>query len=142
MSKYKNLYIMVDTKVENHTDKTIVDLAKYIINNSPKSLKDRFIFQLYEPKQKEEMLKNYKFKDENLVLSIYKNRPGINQTLREAYEYNFTTVLFYKRYFNDEDLQRLVNKNFVTIVYTVNSENEKNMLKDKGISIVISDNLS
>ena len=141
MSLYKNLYIMVDTKVENHTDKTVVDLAKYIINNSPKNLKDRFIFQLYEPRQKEEMLNFYKFKDENLVLSIYKSRIGINETLREAYEYNYTAILFYKRYFNDEDLQRLVNKNFVTIVYTVNSENEKKMLKDKGISMIITDNL-
>lgn len=141
MNTYKNLYIMVDTKVENHTDKTVVDLAKYMIENSPKDVKDRFIFQLYEPKQKEEMLKNYKFKDENMVLSIYKDRPGINQTLREAYEYNFTTVLFYKRYFDDSELERLVKKNFVTIVYTVNKESEKNDLKNKGISIVISDNL-
>ena len=87
------------------------------------------------------MLNFYKFKDENLVLSIYKSRIGINETLREAYEYNYTAILFYKRYFNDEDLQRLVNKNFVTIIYTVNSENEKNMLKDKGISMIITDNL-
>ena len=141
MSQNKNLYIMVDTKVENHTNKTVVDIAKHINSNVPKEYVDRFIYQLYEPKQKEEMLSFYKFKDENLVLSIYKNRPGINRTLREAYEYNFSVILFYKKYFNDEDLKRITDKNFVTVVYTVNSDTQKEELKNKGINIVISDNL-
>ena len=141
MSQNKNLYIMVDTKVENHTQMTILDIAKYINSHVPKEYVDRFIYQLYNPSQKEEMLSFYKFKDENLVLSIYKSRPGINNTLREAYEYNFTTILFNKNYFEDEELKRLVDKNFVTIVYTVNSDAQKEVLKNKGISIVITDNL-
>jgi len=141
MSKYKNLYIMVDTKVENHSDKSIVDIAKYINRSVPKEYVDRFIYQIYIPSQKEEMLKFYKFKDENLVLSIYKNRPGINQTLREAYEYNFNIILFSKNFFNDNELKRIINKNFVTIVYTVNDDNQKRILNDKGIDIFITDNL-
>jgi glycerophosphoryl diester phosphodiesterase len=141
MSQNKNLYIMVDTKVENHTNKSVVDIARYITEHVPKEYVDRFIYQLYRPAQKEEMLSFYKFKDENLVLSIYKNRPGINQTLREAYEYNYSVILFNKKYFNDEDLKRITDKNFVTIVYTVNSDTQKEELKNKGISIVITDNL-
>ena len=141
MSQNKNLYIMVDTKVENHTDKTVVDIARYINSNVPKEYVDRFIYQLYKPSQKEEMLSFYKFKDENLVLSIYKNRPGINQTLREAYEYNFSIILFNRKYFEDDELKRITDKNFVTIVYTVNSDTQKEELKNKGISIVITDNL-
>lgn len=141
MSQNKNLYIMVDTKVENHTNMTVVDIARYINGHVPKEYVDRFIYQLYKPSQKEEMLSFYKFKDENLVLSIYKSRPGINNTLREAYEYNFSVILFYKNYFSDEELKRLVDKNFVTIVYTVNKDNQKEELLNKGISIVITDNL-
>jgi len=141
MSQNKNLYIMVDTKVENHTNMSVVDIARYINSHVPKEYVDRFIYQLYKPSQKEEMLSFYKFKDENLALSIYKNRPGINQTLREAYEYNYSIILFNKKYFDDEELKRIVNKNFVTIVYTVNSDTQKEELKNKGISIVITDNL-
>ena len=141
MEDNKNLYIMVDTKVENHTDKTIVDIAKDMINNMNDELINRLIFQLYIPNQKKEMIKLYNFKEENLVLSLYKGYPMINETLKEAYEYNFSVILFNKRFFKDDELQRLVNKNFVTVVYTVNKQTDKDNLINKGVSIFITDNL-
>ena len=141
MEDNKNLYIMVDTKVENHTDKTIVDIAKDMINNMNDELINRLIFQLYIPNQKKEMIKLYNFKEENLVLSLYKGYPMINETLKEAYEYNFSVILFNKRFFKDDELQRLINKNFVTVVYTVNKQTDKDNLINKGVSIFITDNL-
>ena len=141
MEDNKNLYIMVDTKVENHTDKTIVDIAKDMINNMNDELINRLIFQLYIPNQKKEMIKLYNFKEENLVLSLYKGYPMINVTLKDAYEYNFSVILFNKRFFKDDELQRLVNKNFVTVVYTVNKQTDKDILINKGVSIFITDNL-
>ena len=141
MEDNKNLYIMVDTKVENHTDKTIVDIAKDMINNMNDELINRLIFQLYIPNQKKEMIKLYNFKEENLVLSLYKGYPMINETLKEAYEYNFSVILFNKKFFKDDELQRLVNKNFVTVVYTVNKQTDKDNLINKGVSIFITDNL-
>ena len=141
MEDNKNLYIMVDTKIENHTDKTIVDIAKDMINNMNDELINRLIFQLYIPNQKKEMIKLYNFKEENLVLSLYKGYPMINETLKEAYEYNFSVILFNKRFFKDDELQRLVNKNFVTVVYTVNKQTDKDNLINKGVSIFITDNL-
>ena len=141
MEDNKNLYIMVDTKVENHTDKTIVDIAKDMINNMNDELINRLIFQLYIPNQKKEMIKLYNFKEENLVLSLYKGYPMVNETLKEAYEYNFSVILFNKRFFKDDELQRLVNKNFVTVVYTVNKQTDKDNLINKGVSIFITDNL-
>ena len=141
MEQNNNLYIMVDTKVENHTDKTVVDIANYMINNMPKEYIDRLIFQLYLPTQKEQMMKLYKFKEENLVLSLYKGYPMINETLRDAYKYNFSVILFNKKFFDDDELKRLVNKNFVTVVYTVNKQSEKDKLIDKGVSTFITDNL-
>ena len=141
MEQNNNLYIMVDTKVENHTDKTVVDIANYMINNMPKEYINRLIFQLYLPTQKEQMMKLYKFKEENLVLSLYKGYPMINETLRDAYKYNFSVILFNKKFFDDDELKRLVNKNFVTVVYTVNKQSEKDKLIDKGVSTFITDNL-
>ena len=141
MEQNNNLYIMVDTKVENHTDKTIVDIAKDMINNMNDELINRLIFQLYIPNQKKEMIKLYNFKEENLVLSLYKGYPMINETLKEAYEYNFSVILFNKKFFKDDELQRLVNKNFVTVVYTVNKQTDKDNLINKGVSIFITDNL-
>ena len=141
MEDNKNLYIMVDTKAENHTDKTIVDIAKDMINNMNDELINRLIFQLYIPNQKKEMIKLYNFKEENLVLSLYKGYPMINETLKEAYEYNFSVILFNKKFFKDDELQRLVNKNFVTVVYTVNKQTDKDNLINKGVSIFITDNL-
>ena len=141
MEDNKNLYIMVDTKVENHTDKTIVDIAKDMINNMNDELINRLIFQLYIPNQKKEMIKLYNFKEENLVLSLYKGYPMINETLRDAYKYNFSVILFNKKFFKDDELQRLVNKNFVTVVYTVNKQTDKDNLINKGVSIFITDNL-
>ncbi len=141
MEQNNNLYIMVDTKVEQHTDKTIVDIAQYMINNIPKDYIDRLIFQLYYPKQKDQMMKLYNFKEENLVLSLYKGYPMINETLRDAYKYNFSVILFNKRFFTDDEVKRLVNKNFITVVYTVNKQSEKDKLINKGISTFITDNL-
>ena len=137
----KGLYIMVDTKVEQHTDKTIVDIASEMINKIPDEYKDRLIFQLYYPKQKEQMMKIYNFKEENLVLSLYKGYPLINDALKDAYDYHFSVILFNKKFFNDDELQRLINKNFVLVVYTVNKQNEKDKLLDKGITVTITDNL-
>ena len=141
MEDNNNLYVMVDTKVESHTDKSIVDIAKYMIDNMPSNLIDRLIFQLYIPSQKKEMIKLYNFKEENLVLSLYKGYPMINETLKEAYEYNYSIILFNKRFFKDDELKRLINKNFVTVVYTVNKQVEKDNLINKGVSIFITDNL-
>ena len=39
------------------------------------------------------------------------------------------------------ELQRLVNKNFVTVVYTVNKQTDKDNLINKGVCIFITDNL-
>jgi glycerophosphoryl diester phosphodiesterase len=141
MENNSNLYIMVDTKVEQHTDKTIVDIAIEMINKIPNEYKDRLIFQLYYPKQKEQMMKIYNFKEENLVLSLYKGYPLINDALKDAYNYHFSVILFNKKFFNDDELQRLINKNFVLVVYTVNKQNEKDKLLDKGITVTITDNL-
>ncbi len=95
MIKNPNLYIMVDSKVENYdVDKSIVDVAEYIIKNSPNSIKDRFIFQLYEPEQKEEMLKLYNFKNENLVYSVYKIYRTMNDVISDCDKYNFNIVLY------------------------------------------------
>jgi hypothetical protein len=141
MEQNNNLYIMVDTKVEQHTDKSIVDIAQYMINNIPAYYIDRLIFQLYYPKQKDQMMKLYNFKEENLVLSLYKGYPMINETLKDAYKYNFSVILFNKRFFTDDEVERLVNKNFITVVYTVNKQSEKDKLINKGISTFITDNL-
>ena len=141
MLKNPNLYIMVDSKVENYDNRSMIDVAKYIIDNSPNSIKDRFIFQLYEPEQKLDMLKIYKFKDENLVYSLYKRYRLIGEVLDDCYKYNYNIILYAYGYFTDSEVDRLTNDGIKSCVFTINNSDDKNYIKKAWNGIVITDYL-
>lgn len=137
MKENNNLYIMVDTKVEKNSKFNIIDIAKKIIDIAPDDLKDRFVFQLYKPEQKEELLKIYDFSDDNLIFSLYKNKtPKINKTLKICNDYGFKIVLFKDGYFTDESVKRLIDKNIVICVYTINEKDRMNYLIKNNILCV------
>ena len=143
MLKNPNLYVMVDTKVENYDNRSIIDVAKYIMANSPQSIKDRFIFQLYKPEQKEEMLKIYDFKNENLVYSLYKleEYQYIDDILKDCYEYKFNVILFGDGYFFPEDLDRLAKDGIATCTFTINDYDRKQEIIKRKNSLIITDYL-
>ena len=137
----ENLYIMVDTKEESYGNFTTLDVASFLINSAPKTVRDRFIFQIYYPEQKEEMMKIYKFKNENLVYSIYQTGPSFNEVLKDIKKYDYDVVLFGNGYFNEKELNVLEKEGIVTNIFTINDGDIRDNIYSHENSIIITDYL-
>ena len=148
MEKYKDLYIVIDTKEEGYNNgKDILDVYKKIVSDTKEyneSLLDRFVIQLYNFDDLKEMNKIYQFK--NKIFTIYKLPLDFN--IYEIVYYclfnDIETIVIPQGYLpcdlvKEEEIDFIRSKNINIYVNTVNDRELYNKLRKKGINGVYTD---
>lgn len=154
MSRYKDVYIVIDTKENeyNHGN-DLIDVYREIINKTityDESLLDRFIPQIYNFNSYKEIKKLYNFK--NTMFSIYKfginNNPNLIKFITYyCLFYDIDSMVIPYEYIeygiiNKDTIEFIRGKNINVFINTINDKDTYNNLINMGITGVYTDYLS
>lgn len=154
MSRYKDIYIVIDTKESEYDHgNSLIDVYKEIINKTiayDESLLDRFIPQIYDFNSYNEINKLYNFK--NSMFSIYKFAINNNTNLIKFITYyclfyDIDSIVIPYEYIeygiiNKDTIEFIKSKNINAFINTINDKNIYNDLKNMGITGVYTDYLN
>lgn len=138
---FENLHIIVDTKVEDYLDKSIVDICNYILVSIDESFIDRFIYEAYEVSQIEE-LKRLGIHSENIIYSLYKsNEKNVSKIIDDCKNLDIDVILFRYGAFSKESIKKFKDNDIHICVYTINDKHLKYKLLLSGYDEIITDYL-
>lgn len=129
MKKYKDLYIVIDSK---HDDLSTVVSTLLEIAKKPEIM-NRFIVQLYKPGEKANIENVYDFPDDNYLFTCYKFSTDPTQILPLIYDENINVVTIKTEVLDEETLEFFMNKNIYVYEHTVNRPDKAQARLDKGV---------
>lgn len=131
MKENPELHIIVDTKEEDLTA-VIDDLLK--LCDYQQDIADRFVIQLYDRGQKEDILKLYPFPNENFLFTCYKFDPlRVDEILQLCSEEQIAVVTVSNGIWDAETVNRFLEQGITLFEHTVNLPELVEISLEKGI---------
>ena len=129
MKKYKDLYIVIDSK---HEDLSAVVATLLEIAKEPEIM-NRFIVQLYQPGEKAKIEAVYDFPSDNYLFTCYKYSTDPTLIFPLCYEENINVVTISTEALDEEALSLFMNKNIYIYEHTVNRPDKAQNRLNKGV---------
>lgn len=121
MAAYDDLYIVVDTKEPD----PVPVISELVRLSRDVGATDRLILQLYNDRDKEEILALYPFHDENFLLTLYKfGTDRLQETMALCYDEQISVITLPHGAWDQETIDLFRSKGFVLYEHTVNRPDE------------------
>ena len=141
LQSHKDIYLITDTKYKESENITkqfriLVDTVKKIDS----SILDRLVVQIYNRQMYDLVTEIYPFK--NIIYAVYANSDSQKEIINFCNEKEIYFVAIPTEKFNSEFIQKLNQNGIKAYIHTVNTEEEKETLKNIGVWGIYSDYLT
>lgn len=140
MNRYKDVYLITDTKYSDQVSEQFTLLVNTAINNHMEEVLDRVVVQIYYPDMYREIMDIYPFK--NVIYTIYMiGYQGPEETAGFCQKNNIPVLTMPADYWSASMEKDLKDYDTHVFVHTVNDPEQAELLMNSGVYGIYTDDL-